>query len=141
MPSPAQAFKIAQEAALRGSAEMQAAMNLPASAVRLYTEVPANAPLPYCVLGDDQVLVENTECAVEAEIYATIGVWSRLNPLDKGVQARAIGAAVIAALNLQLAVHGWDVDEWAVQDERYSTDPDQSTHGVLLFKYLLTEQV
>lgn len=140
MSSPAGPFKLAQDAALRASAALVQAMGL--TTARLYTEPPANAPLPYVVTGDDQILIEVDEfCADEAEIFATVTVWSRATPLDAGAQARAVGLAVIIALNAQLAVTGWDVDLWELQSESYSTNPDQSTRGVLVFHYLLTKQV
>jgi hypothetical protein len=139
MPSPAAPYKLAQEAALRASADLATAMG---GTVRLYTEVPANAPLPYVVIGNDDLQQEPPgDCAIEAEITANIGIWSRKAPLDKGAQARAIGAAIIAALNAQLTITGWDVDLWEVTSERYSTDPDQSTHGIIELHYLLTQQV
>lgn len=140
MNSPAGPWKVAYEAVLRASAALRTAMDLPQA--RIYTDVPEKAKLPYVVIGDDQVIPESGEgCADEAEIFTTINLWSRTAPPDKGVQARAMGAAVIAALATDLAVAGWDVDVWEVQSERYSTDPDQSTHGVIVFRHLLTEQV
>lgn len=137
MPSPAGPYKTAQEAALRASSALATAMGT----VRIYTEVPADAKLPYIVLGNDQVLLENADCAMEAEVTSTVTAWSRTAPLDKGAQARAIGAAIIDALNLELTVPGWDVDEWEVQSEQYLTDPDQSTKLVLVVRHLLLEQV
>jgi hypothetical protein len=143
MPSPARspagAFKTAQEAALRASADLKTAMGL--TIARIYTEVPANAPLPYVLIGQDQVLLDDEGCATEAEIFSTVGLWSRASPLDKGDQARAIGDAIIAALAVELTIVGWDVDLALMQSETYATDPDQSTHGTLVFHYLLTRQV
>lgn len=139
MPSPADPFKIAQEAALRASAALATAMG---GTVRIYTEVPTNAPLPYVVLGDDQVLLDtSSDCADEAEIFSTVGLWARKTPPDKGAQARAMGSAVVDALNIELTITGWTVDLAESQSESYSTDPDQSTKGVLVFRYLLTEIV
>lgn len=138
MGSPAQPFKVAQEAALRASSDLTTAMG---GKVRIYTEVPPNAPLPYIVIGGDQIILENDVCADEAEIFSTVNLWSRTNPLDHGVQARAIGSEVITALNQQLNLSGWTVDEWTVQSERYVTDPDGSSHGIITFQYLITEIV
>jgi hypothetical protein len=141
MPSPAAAFHAAEEAALRGSAALQQAMGAPAEP-RIYVEVPAGVSLPYVVRGQHQVLIENDDCAAEAEVFATVTLWSRKKgALDQGVQARAMGAAIVDVLNVQLTLDGWDVDEWELQSETYSTDPDQSTKGVLVFHYLLTKQV
>jgi hypothetical protein len=138
MPSPAGPYKTAQETALRASSALATAMG---GAVRIYTEVPANAPLPYIVLGNDQVLLEaNPGCADEAEVTSTVALWSRTAPLDKGVQARAMGSAIIDALNVELTLAGWDVDVWEMQSEQYLTDPDQSTKGIITLHYLLTQQ-
>lgn len=139
MPSPAAAFKAAQDAALRASGALTAAMATGGKGI--LTEVPTNQPPPYVVTGDDQVLLNTAGCAADAEIFATVSWWSLKSPRDRGAQARAMGAAIIDALNAQLTLTGWDVDEWELQDERYSTDPDQSTHGIATFHYLLTEQV
>ncbi len=138
MGSPAGPFKVAQEAALRASAALPPLMD---GKVRIYTEAPPNAPLPYILIGEDQILLENSVCADEAEIFATVNLWSRTTPLDHGVQARAIGSEVITVLNQQLSLSGWTVDEWTVQSERYVTDPDGSSHGIITLQYLLTEIV
>jgi hypothetical protein len=139
MPSAAEAFATAQEAVLRASTDLQTAMALGGGKVRLYDEIPVNAPVPYVSIGERQTLiVQHPDC--EAEVFATVQWWSRKDPLDKGVQARAMGAAIIGALLAQLTLDGWDVDEWEIDSESYSTDPDQSTHGRAVFHYLLTEQ-
>lgn len=143
MPSPAGPFKLAQEAALRGSAALATAAG---AALRIYTEVPvagpSGVPLPYLVTGQDQIILEaDGDCADEAEIFASVGLWSRTDPLDKGAQCRAMGSAAIDALNVALSIDGWEVVVWELVSERYVTDPDQSTHGILDFRYLLTEQV
>jgi hypothetical protein len=139
MLSPAAAFRTTEEAALRASGALAAAMG---GTARLYHEVPANAPLPYVVLGQHQVLLtDGDDCADEAEVFATVAFWSRPAAPDGGAQARAIGAAIVAALAVELTVAGWDVDLWEVISEQYSTDPDQSTRGVVELRYLLTEQV
>lgn len=139
MPSPAAPYKLAQEGALRASPALALAMEL--AIPRLYTEVPAGAPLPYGVLGNDQIILDTSGCAVEAEITSTLTWWSRKSTLDKGAQARAMGAAIIDAVGGELTVAGWDVDDWEVQSESYSTDPDQSTKGVLVVRHLLTQQL
>lgn len=139
MRSPAAAFDTAEEAALRASADLVQAMGL--TQARIYTEVPANAPTPYVVRGSHQVLIDDHDCAAEAEIFSTVTLWARTSPLDGGARARAMGAEIIAALLVKLTVAGWAVDEVELVSERYSTDPDQSTKGVIEIRYLLTEQV
>lgn len=138
MRSPAVPYNAAEEAALRASAELKSVMGLPIA--RLYVEVPANAPLPYVVHGQHQVLLEDLGCGVGAEVFSTVTLWSRPTTPDKGEQARAIGAAVLAALATELTVAGWKVDDVEVVSERYSTDPDQSIKGVIELRHLLSEQ-
>lgn len=139
MASPAGAFHTAQEAALRASVALATAMG---GQVRLYTEVPDNAPLPYIVIGSDQVILDaSSDCADEAEIVSTVQWWTRKSPLDHGAQARAMGSAIITALNIAMTVTGWDVIEFLCQSEEYNTDPDRSTRGRAVFEYQLTEQV
>lgn len=139
MTSPAGAFHTAQEAALRASTPLATAMGL--AAPRVLTNVPAGQSPPYIVIGNDQVLITNNDCADEAEIFSTVDIWSRTNGLDKSSQCRAIAAEVIAILNAALTIPGWFVDEWELQDERHVTDADGSSHATLTFHYLLTETV
>lgn len=138
-PTPAAPFHAAQDAALRGSTALATAMGTGGKGI--LTDPPANVVPPYVVLGQTQILLQNDDCAAEAEVFATVNLWSRTNPLDKGAQARAMGAASVDALNVELAVPGWDCIVWELTSERYVTDPDQSTHGILEFHYLLTKQV
>jgi hypothetical protein len=104
-------------------------------------EVMANQVPPYVVGGQYQILLENSACADQAEIFSTVTWWSRPAVRDKGVQARAMGAAIIAALNTALNLAGWYVVEWELQSEDYSTDPDQSTKGRAVFHYLLSQTI
>lgn len=138
--SPAAPLRAAAEAALRASAALRAAMVL--DAARIYTEVPANALLPYVVLGQVDGTLDRSGCAAEGEFALTVTLWSRTDKLDKGAQAHAMGGAVIDALAADLGVAGWDViardDDIS---EAYAGQADQSTRGVLVFQYLLTEQV
>jgi len=139
MPSAAEAFKVAEDAAVRGSAALVSAMGLGGKGI--LTEVPTNVTPPYVVMGEHQIIIsQNPGCADEAEVFATIHWWSRPANPDKQAQARAMGAAIAAAVQLELTLTGWDVDDWQPQDERYSTDPDHSTHGILSTRYLLTQQ-
>lgn len=107
----------------------------------ILTEAATNQAVPYVVFGQNQIILDQFEgCGYTAEIFATVHWWSRTSPLDKGAQARAMGSAIIDALNLELAMTGWTVDLWELQQERYVTDPDQSSHGMADFHYLLTQQ-
>lgn len=140
MPDVAWPFKAAQEAALRGSAALQAAVGQPRPKVD--TEPPANNKAPYVIIGNDTITpIRHEGCADEAEVTSEINWWSLPDPPDRGAQARAMGAAITGALGEAFAVEGWDVDEWEVETLRYVTDPDGSTHGTAVMTYQLTEQV
>lgn len=136
MTSPAAPFHAAQEAALRASAALATAMGV----LKVYTVVPANATLPYLVIGDDTVVPEFGGCVEESEITATVSWWSKPAPPQPD-QARTMGAAIINALATDLTLIGHVIDEYEVEAETYSTDPDGSTHGRAIFRYLLTETV
>lgn len=151
MTTPAGPFKEAQEGELRAAptgAALAAAMGL--DVPKIYTERPPAgplaAPLPYLVIGEDEVqLTRGDDCADEAEIFSTVHVWARkrLAPgdaPDKGMQAREILGIAIGALNTEFEVEGWEIVEAELESERYVTDPDGSTHGMARFRYLLTEQ-
>lgn len=138
MSSPAAAFHAAQDAALRASSALATAMGI--SAVPLVEVLPNQVP-PYVVGGQYQILVENHPCADQAEIFSTVTWWSRTAVRDHGAQARAMGAAVIAALNTALNVAGWYVVDWELQSEDYATQADQTTRGQAVFHYLLSQTV
>jgi hypothetical protein len=139
MADPTGPLHTAIEAALRASTDLATAMG---GKVRLYTEAPTNASLPYVVIGQYDGGVDRSGCADEADITATVTLWSRTTPLDHGVQARAMGDAVLEAIGVDLTVTGWDV--MVREDDlrpSYSTQADTSTRGVLVIEYRLTEQV
>lgn len=138
MSSPAAAFHAAQDAALRASSALATAMGV--AAVPL-VEVQPNQVPPYVVGGQYQVILENTDCAAQAEIYSTVTWWSRTAARDHGAQARAMGAAIVAALNAELSVAGWYVVVWELQSEDYVTQADQSTRGRAVFHYLLSQTI
>jgi hypothetical protein len=140
MNSPAAAFKAAQDAAIRAAAGLAAAMG---GTLRLYTEREEDAPLPYIINGDDLITrLEETACGVEADLVATVQWWSRKKTLDKGAQARAMGAILVGVLTSEaFAVAGWSVDLITLQLEHYATDPDQSTRGRLIIEYELSELI
>lgn len=138
MPSPAAAFKVARDAALKASAALATAAG---GLARVFTDPPTNLKPPYVLTGEDQVLLESSvDCGDEAELFSTIHLWSRTEPRDGGLQARQMGAAIIDVMLGELVVSGWDVDLAELVDERYVTDPDGSTHGVLTLRHMLTLQ-
>lgn len=131
-PNVRGAFRDAQRAALKAS-------GLPAlgvTAAKIYSgQVEKNTPLPYVITGDDQVLTSRAgECGDEAEIFATVHFYGKDDALVSRMVAEG-KRALLASLDMAgVAV----VDEFAVEDERYLTDPAGSTHGILAVHYLLT---
>lgn len=128
----AELFAAGQKAALRGSAELKAAMGLTVS--RIYAEVPADAPLPYVVIGDDQVLPGLDD----PEIAFNVHVWAKTDgPNVKGSdRARAICGVVSSLFDAGLTLAGFDLVEHASDGATYTTDPDGSVHGICSFRYL-----
>lgn len=140
MPSPAGPFKTAQEAALRASAALSTAMG---GTVRIYTEVPTNAPLPYVLIGQDEIDDLSEGCGEAHSIVSTVQWWARLVGATKGADTvRAMGAAIVAALNTDsLTITGHTVDLAIMETaERYATDPDQSSRGRVAIRYETTAQ-
>lgn len=128
-------FSAAQRAALDASPAVSAAGIATADIYEGVVEVAAR--LPHIVTGDDQILTERTgACGDEGEIFARVHIHTKGG---EAATARTIAAAVKAALLAPLELPGAaTVDEWAMADERYLTDPDQSTHVVLTFRYLVS---
>lgn len=139
MASPAAPFKAAQEAALRASGALQAAMG---GTFRIYAEVPESAPLPYVVVGQDEIDDLSDGCGDAHSIVSTVQWWTKKVGAAKGADVvRAMGAAITAALNTELTITGHDV-VLAIMEapERYATDPDQSSRGFVAFRYETTAQ-
>ncbi len=141
MPSPALPFKAAEEAALRASAALKTAMGVTgANPVRLYTEVPKNAPLPYAVIGQHEIDDLSSGCGEAHSIVSTVQWWTKDVGPTKGSDAvRKQGAAIIAALFVELSIAGHATVLVEMEDpERYATDPDQSSRGLVAFRYETT---
>lgn len=141
MPSPAGPFKTAQDAALRNSSALASAMG---GAVRLYTEVPENAPLPYAVIGQDEIDDLSDGCGEAHSIVSTVQWWAaKKQGAAKGSDVvRDMGAAIIAALNTELTITG-HTTVLAIMEtpETYATDPDGSSRGRCALRYETTAQV
>lgn len=137
MTSPAKPFRVAQEAALRASEALKTAMG---GQVRLYTEVPTNAVLPYVVIGEDEIDDLSEACGEAHSIVATVQWWTKtVNGEPGSVVAREMGAAIVEALLGPLMIEGhatvlWEMD----QPERYATDPDHSSRGRVAIRYETT---
>ena len=141
MSSPALAFKAAEEAAVRGSDALLAAMGL--TTARIYHEVPENAPLPYVVLGSHEIQDESDGCGEAHSIVSTVQWWTKIVGAVKGSDAvRQMGAAIVAALLRRLAIDGHDTVLWEMEvSETYGSDPDQSSRGRVVFRYETTALV
>lgn len=134
MSDPAAALNAAIEAALRASTDL--------AGIRIYNGVvPERAsPLPYVIIGEDQVIGDDEECTTASEVFATVHAWSKPEP-PSATEARDIGAAIRAALTASLTVTGHEVVDFEFQDARYNTDSDGSTHMAAVFHYFLTPSV
>lgn len=140
MGSPAGPYKTAQEAALRASGALATAMG---GTVRILTEVQGNAPLPYVLIGQDEIDDLSEGCGEAHAIVSTVQWWAKLTGGVKGSDTvRAMGAAIIAALNTDtLNIAGHTVDLAIMETpERYATDPDQSSRGLVAIRYETTAQ-
>nr|WP_313635215.1 DUF3168 domain-containing protein [Brevundimonas diminuta] len=139
MSDPSLALQDAVEQALRADADLLTAMGL--AKVRLYSLAgPVDAPYPFVVIGEDQVVDDATECAESSEVYTTVHVWSRVeNDVSASRrQAKAMAAAVRRALRLIDAVDGFDVVLAEFETTRHLTDPDGRTaHSVISHRFLL----
>lgn len=131
MSDIAEVFHAAQEALIRGSDPVKTALG---GTMRLYTVVPQNAPLPYIVIGEDQILDDSDDCQDGSEIIATVHVWSKSEPPEANVVR--VTAGRLRALLKTLTLAGHDVVEREFEDLRVVTDPDGSTHGTLTVRYL-----
>jgi len=132
---PSAAFQAAIEAVLRADVAVKAAFG---GTTRLYTLTgPVNAPFPHIVIGEDQIIGDDVPCGPASSIIVTVHVFAQEpTPAETRIKAKAIAAAVRAALTVQLAVTGHLVVDWQFEGARHLTDPDGLTaHAVLTFEY------
>lgn len=138
MSDPSLALQDAVEAALRGSVALADAME---GRVRLYTlSAPTDAPFPYLVIGEDQIVDDETECSASSAAFTTVHVWSRVQDdvSASRAQAKTIAGIVRAVLNTALPLAGFVVTDWRFETARHLTDPDQRTaHSVVEHRYLI----
>lgn len=139
MSDPALPLQEAIENALRGSADLKDAMGL--TAVRLYTmTAPNEAPFPYLIIGEDQVLDDSTECVESSEVITTVHVFSRVK---EGVatsrqEAKRIAGLVRSILKGLPSVEGFDIVLADFESARHLTDEDGLTaHAVISHRFLL----
>jgi hypothetical protein len=106
----------------------------------VYDRVPVDpagkisARFPFVHIGEDHVLSEADQCHDAASAFATVHVLSRA--VGK-VEAKAIMARVLLALDVILVVEGFQVITHQVADgPRHMTDPDGLTsHSVATVRY------
>lgn len=139
MSDPAEDLQVAIEATLRESEDLRAAMGL--SVVRLYTmSAPNDAPYPYIIIGEDQIIDDATECADSSEAYTTIHVWTR-NDGDVAAsrrQAKAIARVLRPALKGLADFSNFVVTLAEFKSAFHQTDPDGLTaHSVVKHRFLL----
>ena len=135
MADPAAAFAAAQDAALRASPELAALF--PGGVVRVYSVVPQNAPLPFIRVGDDQVIEDSDDCVSASELFAAVHVWTKPDPPSVQL-GRQIAGIIRETLAPIFPIPGFDTVVARFVDARHLTDPDGSSHAVLMFHFLLT---
>ncbi|WP_312814451.1 DUF3168 domain-containing protein [Brevundimonas sp.] len=139
MSDPSIAIQNAIENELRGSAVVIGAFD--PSEPRIYTMHPSMSPkFPHILIGDDQVIGDDTECASSSEVAVNVHIYAREDtPANSRLRAKAIAGAVRTALTKQLTLDGHQCDDWVYDDTQHLTDPDLLTaHSVVRFTYWTT---
>jgi hypothetical protein len=104
MSEPSDELQPAIADALRADAGVATAMG---GKARIYDVAPANAPVPYIIVGCGQILDQIYDCIDAAEVLATLDIWSKTDP-PGSAQARAIAKAakaVVVAMTADLPSH------------------------------------
>lgn len=138
MTDPSLAIQNAVETALLNHVSVKAAFG---GQVRLYTlSAPVDAKYPQIIIGEDQVIGDDNECASGSEVTVTVHVYAREGtPAASRVKAKQIAGAVRAALTLQLPLDGHVMDDWKYETTRHLTDQDGLTaHSIVELTYLTT---
>jgi len=127
---PSLVLQAALVAALKGSAAVQAVVG-----ARVYDHPPQSPAFPYVSVGDDQVVDDSTACEDAFECFSTVHLWSRAKGKP---ELKRLGAAVRAALDVDLTLTGFRLVTHEHRDTRYFRDADGVTeHGVASFRYLV----
>lgn len=135
MSDPSVALQNAIEGTLRADAAVKAEFG---GTTRLYTlSAPTDAPFPHLIIGEDQVIGDDTECGAASDVAVTVHVYARAADLAATrLQAKAIAAAVRDALTVELVVTGHRVIDWTYAGTRHLTDPDLLTaHSIVTLEY------
>ena len=139
MSDPSLAVQDAIEAALRASPDVLAAFD--ATVVRIFSMAPPlGAAFPHLLIGDDQVIGDDTECASSSEVAVNVHIYAREDtPADSRRKAKILAAAVKTALNGPLTLTGHVCDDWMYDDTQHLTDPDLLTaHSIVRLTYWTT---
>lgn len=139
MTDPSLAVQTAIETALRASGAVQGAFA--PSNVRIYDMAPPiDAPFPHILIGDDDIIGDDTECGSSSEVAVTVHVYAReATPSQSRAKVKLIAGAVRTALTRQLTLEGHVCDDWIYDDTQHMTDPDRLTaHSVVRLTYWTT---
>jgi hypothetical protein len=129
-----EAFPPAQLVALRAEAALAAAFGLDKARIYNLTDnrPPAGAPLPYIVLGDNQIIDDSDQCQDGSEIFARSHIYD--NPdLVKGWK---IAAVVRRVGRGALAIDGHDLVQAQFIDTVQQNDPNRGGHLIVTHRYL-----
>lgn len=142
MSDPSLAIQNAQESALRNDASLKVLFG---GTVRLYTLSAtmadgSQAKFPHIIIGQDQVLGDDTECGSSSEIITTIHIYAReATPADSRKLCKQIAGRVRTVLTAKLTITGHVMDDWMFESIQHLTDPDALTaHAVITHSYLTT---
>jgi hypothetical protein len=126
-------------AALRTTAAVKALFA--GNKTRLYkVSAPNGAPYPFYVLGEIQVLGDDTECAEGSEVVVTVHSWARETKVDDSAdKAKNMAAQARKALCRKLTLDGHVMDDWTFESSLHLIDGDGLTaHSVTTIRYLTT---
>lgn len=140
MTEPSLAIQDAQEAELRSNALVKAEFRLGNPNVFTLTAT-KEARFPYIIIGQDQVVGDDTECADSSEVTSDIHIYAREATYPESrAKAKALAGAVKKALTKKLTLAGHVMDDWIHEGTRHLTDPDPTTaHSIVTITYLTTE--
>lgn len=125
MIDPTDALQAAVVAAVRA---------LTAPKVTIYDEPPANAAYPYVSLSGIVVTDDGDgECYLGSVAEVTLHLCDKMETGTKGV--RPIGKRLMAALDAELAVTGFQVVVHEALPALYAADPESPLRGTLRFRY------
>lgn len=132
MSDPALALQASQVSALKGDSALTALITQ-----RVYDEVPEAPTFPYVVVGDVQVLGQDTEdCGDGSEVFSRVHVWSRAVGFP---ETKRIAAEVRRVLKVTPTLSGFTVTVVEFVQTQFLNDPDGLTrHAVIEHRYLIT---